>query len=375
MTRAGRWLRNTQLWQGAFRRAYWTDTPRDRADRIAGNVWLHLHPVFVRPRALEWAYTFGLGGISFLCFLVLTFTGIILMIYFPPAVLGPPGPSQDAAYWTGFAKFNSNVHAWAAEGLMLCAILHMLRVFLTAAYKKPRQFNWCVGVVLLFLAFFLILSGKMIPWEFLSVWGRRPEGLDPSGTLILVLGDDFYKSIADMAAAKDFRYAFFGDWLAGERALVFFYVLHCVALPLLFGIFLIVHFWRIRKDGFSAAPYREDEEKLDVWPHLVKREYLAAKVCLAALAVLGLWGPVPEASNELHVPWWAAAFPVLLRWFDMGTVGRLIPAAALMALLALPYVDRDPRGVGYYSALERPAAALVFGTGFLCWLVLTLMGA
>ncbi len=287
-----------------FRHVPWTHTPRDRAARIMGNVWLHLHPVLVRPRAVAWTYTWALGGLTFLLFLIVTVSGVILMFYYPPAFLQTMAAHQDIRYWVPFALFNRNIHAWAAEGMMLGAILHMVRVFMTGAYKKPREFNWGVGVTLLFLTGFLILSGKMIPWERLPVWASAPRGADLAGTTLLIEGNGFYKTIDDMRRANDCRYALFGGILVGPRSLLLFYVLRCVVLPLAFGFLVMLHFWRIRKDSFSAAPHRSDEAKLETWPHLVRREYLVAKLCLLAVLCLGFWGPVPEASNSLHAPWW-----------------------------------------------------------------------
>lgn len=363
-------LRNSQVWRSMFRRVPWTDTPRDRAARIFGNVWLHLHPVLIRPRAVAWTYTWGLGGLTFLLALVLTFTGVVLMFYYPPAFVTGFDASQDLRYWASFARFNSNVHAWAAEGMMLAAILHMARVFMTGAYKKPREFNWGVGVALLLLTGLLILTGKMIPWERLPIWKSSPRGGDLAGANLLVEGDGFYKTIDDMKNANDFRHALFGGLLVGPRALVTFYVLHCVALPFVFFCLVMVHFWRIRKDTFSAAPYAGGEEKLETWPHLIRREYLAAKVCLLALLVFGLRGPVPEASNSLHIPWWGVWIQVLLLYFDPWTVGRLMPAALLVGLLAIPYLDDNPKGIGYFSVRERPFAFSMFALGLGLWCLL-----
>ena len=77
---------DSQLWRSVFRGGVWKDTPRDRAGHIIGNVWLHLHPVKIRPRALKWAYSWGMGGISFALYLLLTLTGVALMFYYRPTI-------------------------------------------------------------------------------------------------------------------------------------------------------------------------------------------------------------------------------------------------------------------------------------------------
>ena len=88
-----------------------------------------------------------------------------------------------------------------------------------------------------------------------------------------------------MTNSNDARYMLLGGTSVGANTLLRFYVLHCVAVPFIAGIFMIIHFWRIRKDGFSAAPLPGEppEKKLEVWPNLVVREYLGAVLMLAFL--------------------------------------------------------------------------------------------
>ena len=78
------YVKKTKLWKSIFRHDF-TDTPRTRLQRIFGNVFLHLHPVRVPKDAIRVSYTWGLGGLSFYLFLVLTVTGILLMFYYRPA--------------------------------------------------------------------------------------------------------------------------------------------------------------------------------------------------------------------------------------------------------------------------------------------------
>ena len=80
-----RTLRMSQIWRSIFRHGY-QDTPRNRALMVLSNVFLHLHPVKTRPASLRFRYTWGLGGLSFYLFLVLTLTGVLLMFYYRPTV-------------------------------------------------------------------------------------------------------------------------------------------------------------------------------------------------------------------------------------------------------------------------------------------------
>ena len=77
-------FQQTEVYKSIFRHGY-QDTSRNRALQIVDNVFLHLHPVRISRHATNPGYTWGMGGITFLLFLVLTITGVILMFYYRPA--------------------------------------------------------------------------------------------------------------------------------------------------------------------------------------------------------------------------------------------------------------------------------------------------
>jgi quinol-cytochrome oxidoreductase complex cytochrome b subunit len=126
-----------------------------------------------------------------------------------------------------------------AHAMVIVVFLHMMRVFYTGAYKPPREFNWAVGVILLVLTLLLSFTGYLLPWDQLALWaitvGTNMIGSAP------VLGEQS-------------RFILIGGFEVGPNALIRFYTLHVIALPLLAAIFMAVHFWRIRRDGGLARP-------------------------------------------------------------------------------------------------------------------------
>ena len=145
-------FRKTEVYKSIFRHKY-DDTPRNRALQIVDNVFLHLHPVRIARHATNIGYTWGMGGITFLLFLVLTLTGVILMFYYRPTA---QYAYEDMKYLMNDVPFGPlirNMHRWAAHAMVITVMLHMFRVFLTGSYKPPRQFNWVIGVVLLLFDF------------------------------------------------------------------------------------------------------------------------------------------------------------------------------------------------------------------------------
>jgi quinol-cytochrome oxidoreductase complex cytochrome b subunit len=372
---------DSQLWRSVFRGGVWKDTPRDRAGHIIGNVWLHLHPVKVRPRAVEWLYSWGMGGISFALYLLLTLTGVALMFYYRPTIGLAYRDIKDLEFAVTLGMFLRNAHRWAAQAMVVAVIAHMVRVFLTGAYKKPREFNWGVGVLLLTLTLFLSFTGYLLPWDQLAIWAVT-VGTNMAGATPVLGNEGPLGSLVGMRINNDVRFTLLGGTMVGENTLLRFYVMHCVAVPLVVGILLILHFWRIRKDSFSAAPYQANEEKLDVWPHLIKREYIGAAATTLFIMVWSILQNAPlEAianpnvtTNPSKAPWYFVGLQELLVYFDPWIAGVVMPGLIIVGLIAIPYIDTNPKGVGYYAWKERKFANTLFMLGIVMWFGLIFIG-
>jgi quinol-cytochrome oxidoreductase complex cytochrome b subunit len=372
---------DSQIWRSVFRGGVWKDTPRDRAAHIIGNVWLHLHPVRVRKRALSWAYSWGMGGISFALFLILTLTGVALMFYYRPTIDLAYRDMKDLEFAITLGKLFRNMHRWSAQAMVVAVIAHMVRVFLTGAYKKPREFNWGVGVLLLTLTLFLSFTGYLLPWDQLAIWAVT-VGTNMAGATPVLGNEGPFGGLAGMHINNDVRFMLLGGTMVGENTLLRFYVMHCVAVPLVVGILLILHFWRVRKDSFSAAPYEPTEEKLETWPHLVKREYIAAAACLLFILVWSMLMNAPLESianpnvttNPSKAPWYFVGLQELLVYFDPWIAGVLLPGVIIVGLMAIPYIDPSPKGVGYYAWKERAFANTMFLLGIAMWFILIFIG-
>ncbi len=226
------------VWQSIFRSGY-PSTPRNQMLVVATNVFLHLHPTRIHKTHVKITHTYCLGGLSFFLFLGLTVTGVMLMFYYVPSV---ERAYQDIAALETNVRYGAlmrNMHRWMAHGMVLTVLLHMMRVFYTGAYKPPREFNWVVGVVPLILTLLLSFTGYLLPWDQLALWavtvGHGIGGSSP------YLGGEVQTVV-------------FGGFEIGQPALIRFYTLHVIALPLLAAIMMAVHFWRIRRDGGMARP-------------------------------------------------------------------------------------------------------------------------
>ncbi len=242
----------TQLYKSIFRVTH-DEKPRNRALGILSNVFLHLHPAKINRDAVAYNYTWGMGGITFYLFIVLTFTGVLLMFYYHPTKVQAFRDILYLEHDVPFGKLLRNMHRWAAHLMIITVWLHMFRVFLTGSYKKPREFNWMVGVILMLLTMLLSFTGYLLPDDQLGFWAVTVGTNMARATPLLghegPLGPEF-----GMTAFNDVRFALLGGSIVDSNALLRAYIWHCIAIPLIAGIFMAVHFWRVRKDGGISGP-------------------------------------------------------------------------------------------------------------------------
>src|SRR6202049_4218792 len=241
----------TQIFRSIFRVKH-DETPRSRSLGVLSNVFLHLHPAKVNRDAVRYNYTWGMGGITFYLFIVLTITGVLLMFYYHPS----KGQAyKDIIYLMSdvpFGKLLRNMHRWAAHLMIIAVWQHMFRVFLTGSYKKPREFNWCVGVVLLVLTLLLSFTGYLLPDDQLGFWAVTVGTNMARATPLLGNEGPFAPSF--ITPYNDVRFGLLGGSIVDANALLRSYIWHCIGIPIIASIFMILHFWRVRKDGGISGP-------------------------------------------------------------------------------------------------------------------------
>ncbi len=227
-----------RVYRSIFRHS-WQDTARNRSLAVFMNFFLHFHPVKVRRRAIGFPRTFYLGGLTAATFILLVVSGALLMLYYHPSVPRAYADMKDLDYVVPMGQFIRNFHRWTAHGMVALAFLHMVRVFATGAYRPPREFNWVLGIGLFLGTLLLSYTGYLLPWDQLSYWG-------------VTVGTNILKAMP--VVGKETQFLLLGGREVGANALIRFYVLHCVFLPVAVTVGLAVHIWRIRKDGGLYLP-------------------------------------------------------------------------------------------------------------------------
>ena len=355
----GQRIVESQVWTSFFRHGY-PNTDRNRMLTVRSNVFLHLHPTRVSKHGLKITYTWGLGGVSFLLFLILSVTGILLMFYYVPSVERAYTDMQALNTDVTFGRFISNLHRWSAHGMVLVVFLHMCRVFYTGSYKPPREFNWVIGVILFLLTLLMSFTGYLLPWDQLAYWaitvGTSIGGYTP------LIGDYVH-------------FLMLGGYEVGQPALLRFYVMHCIGLPVVACVFMAVHFWRIRKDGGISSPAEADperkkgkEDKVLVWPDLVLIEFLGALGVTLLLFFFSLLrdAPLEEMANALHTPtpakapWYFLNLQELLLHMNPTLAGVFVPGLVILALMVIPYVDNSRKGVGIWFTSKNGKSIALF---------------
>jgi quinol-cytochrome oxidoreductase complex cytochrome b subunit len=372
------------LWHSVFRNSL-PHSDLGRASTSFSNFFLHIHPVKVHRNTLRPLYTLGLGLMSTFLFLILTVTGILLMFYYVPSTTQAYDRMLDLRGSVAFGTFLRNMHRWSAHGMVAIVFLHMCRVFLTGSYKKPREFNWVIGVLLFLLTLFLSFTGYLLPWDQLAFWAITV------GTAIA--------GYAPVMGAQ-LKFLLLGDATVGQEALLRFYVLHVAVLPAVMILLIAIHFWRIRKDGGLSRPEEEDAPSAEIpvavtvravplakdklyglqgfvraqvakvgnvpdrsvfaWPNLLLAELFVFVLTLAVILVVSLFfnAPLEEPVNIMHppnpakAPWYFLGLQELVSYSAFwGGVG--IPTIFVILLILSPYLDRRPGGVGKWFARER----------------------
>ncbi|CAG0931823.1 ubiquinol-cytochrome c reductase cytochrome b subunit [Thermoflexales bacterium] len=328
----------------------------------------HLHPPTLPRRAARFRYTFGLGGAAVFLFGVLVVTGLLEMFYYVPSLERANASVQLLTFLVPYGWLVRGVHYWAAQGLVVIAVLHLLRVVLTGAYKSPRRFNWLLGVSLLVLVVLLDFTGYVLRWDTDIEWA-------------LLVGTNLLKSIP-LIGESLYGLVVGGSEVSGDT-IVRFYAWHVFGLALIAAVTIGWHIFRVRRDGGISTPEPRTPDRI-TRDDLVKREVVAMLLLAAVLLLLALvfppeLGPAGDFSQlpgEASAPWFFVWVQQLLRWGDPLPMGLLIPIGLVVVLFLIPYViDRRSTGVGRWFNREGRVAQWVTLVLLASIVALTVLGS
>ncbi len=178
------------------------------------------------------------GGLLFAVLMVTATSGIFLLFYYHPT---PESAQASIRYLENEVFLGRTVrqaHAWSASILIFLIFIHVFKCFVRRAFGRPSELNWIVGSILLFLGFYFILTGRLLPWDQYSYW-KTVANIEVLWN-VPILGS-FLVNL--LYGGKDVT------WIT----LIRFYSAHVLVLPLAMIAFLLLHFSFLKRYGLSGT--------------------------------------------------------------------------------------------------------------------------
>ncbi len=314
----------------------------------------HLHPPTIPEKQARFRYTLAAGGLAAFLVFILIVTGLLEVFYYIPTPDQAGNSIQTISFLVPYGSLVRNLHYWAAQFLVVVALVHLLRVVLTGSYSASRRLNYLLGMALFVSAILLDFTGYVLRWDEGIRWA-------------LVAGTNLVKSIPLVGGGA---YAILvGGPEPGSATLIRFYGWHVFGLMLIAAALLIWHVFRVRRDGGIAVPpprLRESQARISR-NELVRREVAAMLFASVALLLLSLFAPAPIAapmgtapstSEISRAPWFFLWVQEMLKLGSPFLWGVVVPLAVLLALTLIPYIfpRTSPRELGrWFPRSGRPA--------------------
>ncbi len=329
------------------------------------------------PSGVGWLHTFGSASLFLL--LIQAATGVFLAFYYVPS---PEHAYEAVSQITGQLAFGwlvRGIHKWGASLAVILVGLHLLRVLYMGAYKYPRELTWVVGVLLLLVVMAFGFTGYLLPWDQKSYWATVV------GTHIAS-----YAPVVGGYVMELLR----GQPEVGVRTLGRFYAFHTLFLPAILFVLAGIHVAMVVTQGIAPLPARDfasvTREQYDermrasktrgrpFYESMAKDALVSCALLILLIVLAWVWGaPLDEPADPTSAtyvprPEWYFFFLFELLWWFPGRWTALatfwIPAALILTLLFLPWLDRSP----HRAPLRRPwtvglATAVLLMAAFLTY--------
>ena len=320
--------------------------PNPRLTPHTDSFWFHIRPGYYHAAVTGIYPTLRLGWLSTYFFVLEIITGMFLMVFYTPSPLAAYENMLNILSNVPFGQLIRDLHRIGAEGMVMMVFLHMLRTFVTGSYKKPRQFTWVTGVILLLLTLLLSFSGYLLPWDQLAFWA-------------VTIGTSMVEAAPPELVGTNLNLLLRGAPDIGAGGLLRFYLLHVFALPLIGLIFLSIHYYKVILNGHSLPPGEDEigtdsgkrvplDRRVYFMPDILTGELLWIAGVTFLLIVLTVWfyhAPLESHANPqvtpLHTtaPWYFLWLQGMLKLGDKIFFGLVIPGILFLYLLVYPYID------------------------------------
>lgn len=323
------------------------------------------------PARGRWFYV--LGSSTLTAFLLQVVTGVAMLFFYVPSVDQAHESVRRMMEEVPLGWLIRSLHFWSASAMVLLLLLHMGRVFFSAAYKYPRETTWILGVLLFFTTSIQFWSGNLLPFHDFGYWAAVV--VTYAAKYVPFVGDALYEVIV-------------GGEFVGQATLSRFFLLHVLVQPVLIGIFVIPHLllvirlgefgwwvnYREFRDG-APPPGTEDQrfepgsaiESVPFFPRQAIRDATASFLLLTTLFALALVVRAPLFSRAdpgtldfiPRAQWFFMPYQRLLDFMPGPLLTSLATWVAFIvlfvAMTSLPFLDRDAER----NPFRRPALTLL----------------
>ncbi len=292
-------------------------------------------------------FAYSLGSAVLIVFSLQAISGIMQLFFYVPTTDHAYDSISYLRTKVPFGWLIHGLHYWGAQLMVILVLLHMSRVFLWGAYKKPRELTWLAGFALFLITMAFTFTGSPLHWDQSGYWvGEVSTGVSSTVPVVGGISKIFMRGGEEM----------------GQLALSRMFGLHVLVLPLALVALFSVHIIAMRRFG-SVGPWEEQkrEPKGPFWPDQVYRDAITGSTVFLVLIALVVFlpprysGPAdPLDLSYIPKPEWNFLFLYqTLKYFHgplepLGTVG--IPTVLVLIFVLLPFVDRNPER----NPLKRP---------------------
>jgi len=339
-----------QAWQWFDDRTGITDMIRPMAE----------HPV---PPGAKWAYVFG--SATLFCLILQIVTGVALSLLYQPTTGAAYHSLKYITEDAPLGRILRGIHYYGASAMILLVGLHMIRTYLTASFKYPREMSWVSGVILLLLTVAMGFTGQLLRWDSNGVWSSI-VGAQQAGRVPLI-------------GAWAAKFLLAGNTI-GDATLSRFFSFHVFLVPaLIFGL-LGLHLFLVLRNGISEPPkagrpvdpktYRHwyenmlKKEGVPFWPDAAWRDMAFGLIVMIVIILLAVLVGPPEIGTppnpadintnprpDWYLLWLFALFALMPPSIE-SYVMAFGPPIAILAVLLLPFFNNK----GERSPLRRPWA-------------------
>jgi len=330
-------------------------------------------------------WSFMLGEVALYCFVILVLTGVYLTFFFTPG-------TKEVVYDGSYAPLDGvrmsqayesvlrisfdvraglvmrQIHHWAALVFVAAVIAHLMRIFFTGAFRRPREINWMIGVTLLILAIANGFTGYSLPDDQLSGTGLRIA----------------YSVVLSVPVVGVWTaFLIFGGEFPGNEVLTRFYVIHILIVPVAIAVLLGAHLAILVRQKHTQFRGRGRTNTNVVgarlWPTFMAKTLGLFFLTFAVLAALGglaqinpvwIWGPFEPAAvsagsqPDWYVGWLEGSLRLFPAWetrlfgFEIPNPfysGVVVPGITFTLLYFWPFLEaRMTRDYAEHHLLDRP---------------------